>query len=76
MRERTTKGTDWPTTGQLNYIYKLETQAGITNYFTPSNTRDAISYIITLKSKLKELQQEQLNEQQEEIAREIKAKYL
>jgi len=68
--------TNYPTTKQLNCIYKLETQVGITNHFTPSNTRDAVSYIITLNSRLKELQQEQLNEQQEEIAREIKAKYL
>jgi hypothetical protein len=68
--------TNYPTTKQLNCIYKLETQAGITTNFTPSNTRDAVSYIITLKSRLKELQQEQLNEQQEEIAREITSRYL
>jgi hypothetical protein len=68
--------TNYPTTEQLNCIYKLETQVGITNYFTPNNTRDAVSYIITLKSKLKELQQEQQDEQQEEIAREITSRYL
>lgn len=68
--------TNYPTTKQLDCIYRLEKQTEITKHFTPNNTRDATSYIITLKSKLKELKQEQQNEQQEEIAREIKARFL
>lgn len=49
-----------PTAKILSAIYTLEKQAGITNHFTPNNQSDAISYLITLKSRIKEVAQEDM----------------
>lgn len=49
-----------PTAEILSYIYTLETQAGITKHFTPNTQSDAISYMLTLKSRIKEIAQEDM----------------
>jgi hypothetical protein len=49
-----------PTAKILSAIYTLEKQAGVTKHFTPNNQSDAISYLITLKSKIKEVAQEDM----------------
>lgn len=49
-----------PTAQMLSKIYELEKQAGITKHFVPNTQADAISYLITLKSRIKELAQEDM----------------